>query len=306
MNKVLVSGLLNIETTLQINEFPVTYCPIEYSFFGIKSNVSGVAFNIANALRALDDEVQIVSMVGKDDEANLILKNVHNIGVSDSFIKTSLSETPTTIVLYDKVGRRKIYCDLKDIQDKQYPAEEILFEKIDIAVICNINFNRPLLHKAKSEAKLIATDVHVLSDIEDSYNKEFMENADLLFLSDENINGDHKEFVNRLKNRYNNRIIVLGQGKHGALMYERQRDVFYHLDSVKTGEVVNTVGAGDALFSAFIHYYTKGMEAVECLKRAQIFASYKIGFNGAACGFMTEGELEQFYNNLDIPVQILT
>ena len=38
---------------------------------------------------------------------------------------------------------------------------------------------------------------------------------------------------------------------------------FVELTAVKTKEVINTVGAGDALFSAFIHFYAKGMEEKE-------------------------------------------
>ena len=70
------------------------------------------------------------------------------------------------------------------------------------------------------------------------------------------------------------------------------------LAAVKTNEIVNTVGAGDALFSAFIHFYAKGMEASECLKRAQIFASLKIAYNGASLGFASEEEIEGWYKKI--------
>ena len=43
--------------------------------------------------------------------------------------------------------------------------------------------------------------------------------------------------------------------------------------------MVNSVGAGDSLCSSFVHYYAKGLKADETLMRAQIFASYKIGFD---------------------------
>ena len=59
---------------------------------------------------------------------------------------------------------------------------------------------------------------------------------------------------------------------------------------------INTVGAGDSLFSAFIHYYAKGLSPIECLKRAEIFAAYKIGFDGASVGFADEETVEALYN----------
>ena len=59
------------------------------------------------------------------------------------------------------------------------------------------------------------------------------------------------------------------------------------------GEVINTIGAGDALFSAFLHYYAKGMNPAECLKRAQVFAAAKIRVSGASRGFVAEQEVEE-------------
>jgi ribokinase len=55
--------------------------------------------------------------------------------------------------------------------------------------------------------------------------------------------------------------------------------------------IVNTIGAGDALFSAFLHFYIQGEEPLDSLKYATYFASYKIGANGGAEGFLTEEEL---------------
>ena len=69
-------------------------------------------------------------------------------------------------------------------------------------------------------------------------------------------------------------------------------------------QYVNTVGAGDALFSSFIHYYTKGNTPIEALKRAEIFASYKIGEDGAANGFTTEENIEKLYKELIFNIHI--
>ena len=80
-------------------------------------------------------------------------------------------------------------------------------------------------------------------------------------------------------------------------MYVKAEETFYELPAVKVGEVVNTVGAGDALFSSFIHFYIKGFSALEALKRAQAFASYKIGFDGASVGFAKEEQVEDLLRN---------
>ena len=54
-------------------------------------------------------------------------------------------------------------------------------ESSDMCILCNSNFNRVLLPIAKQAGKPIATDVHVLRDIYDPFNRDFMQNADILF-----------------------------------------------------------------------------------------------------------------------------
>ena len=295
--KILVSGLINVETTVKVRKFPIEYFPIDYPFFGVNTRVSGVAYNIAKAFNTLGDDVKLITMTGKDFAAEYIGNEVRKISVSTDYMKPSLKATPNSVVLYDEEGRRQIYCDLKDVQDSEYAFEKELYEDCDLVVACNTNFNRELLRMAKADGKIIATDVHVLGDIKDAYNKEFMQYANILFLSDENINSDYREFLMEIQNTYGNDIIVLGMGNKGALMYVKEENQFYELPAVTVGNVVNTVGAGDALFSSFIHFYVKGFSAVEALKYAEVFASYKIGFDGAAVGFADEEKLEELVEN---------
>lgn len=293
MSRILVSGLINTETTVKVKKFPIEYFPIDYPFFGVNTRVSGVAYNLAKAFRALSDEVDFVTMTGNDFSAEYVHSQIEEIGVSTQYVKRTLRETPNSVVLYDEDGKRQIYCDLKDVQEATYPFEKDLYKNADIVVACNTNFNRELLRKAKEAGKIIATDVHVLSDVKDDYNRDFMQYADLLFLSDENIHTDYQEFLMDIENHYKNEILVLGMGSKGALMYVRKEEKFYQLPAVSVGEVVNTVGAGDALFSSFVHYYAKGFSPLESLKKAQLFASYKIGFDGASNGFADEKTIEQ-------------
>ena len=76
-------------------------------------------------------------------------------------------------------------------------------------------------------------------------------------------------------------------------MYFREDNRYYEMPAAHVGDVVNTVGAGDALFSSFLHYYAKGFHPVDCLKRAQIFAAAKIRVSGASKGFVTEADVEE-------------
>ena len=292
--KILVSGLLNTETTTAVRGFPIHYYPIDYAFFGVNTAVSGVAFNLAKALKTLGDEVQLASMTGHDFAAAYIRDALQELDISTQYVQPKLRQTPSSVVLYDPDGKRQIYCDLKDIQETDYAFNASILEGIDLVAACNINFNRPLLHLAKQTGKIIATDVHVLSDIYDEYNREFMEQADILFLSDEAVGDNYRAFMEQLADAYPCRIIVMGRGAKGAAIYLRDTGELTEMPATSAGTVVNTVGAGDALFSAFLHYYTKGLAPLDALQRAQIFATHKITVSGASNGFVSEQTVEEW------------
>lgn len=226
MANILVSGLINTETTVRVRQFPVNYYPIDYPFFGVNTAVSGVAYNISKALKTLGDDVTLLTMTGRDFPAEYIQSQLCTAGIGTDWVKPRLKETPNSVVLYDGEGKRQIYCDLKDIQETPYDFPEDICRDADVVAACNINFNRPLLHQAKTLGKTVATDVHVLSDIHDEFNREFMSCADILFLSDEGIRGDYRDFLRALGDTYGNRIIVLGRGAEGAAMYLRGKTAF--------------------------------------------------------------------------------
>jgi acarbose 7IV-phosphotransferase len=70
------------------------------------------------------------------------------------------------------------------------------------------------------------------------------------------------------------------------------RDAFLErLPAVKTRSIVNTIGAGDALFSAFVHGHVATGDPYAALQQAVVFAAYKIGETSASQGFLDEATL---------------
>ena len=133
------------------------------------------------------------------------------------------AETAQSAILYDPQGRRQIHVDLKDIQEQVYPPA--LFEEAaagcQLAVLCNINFSRPLLALARRRGMTIATDVHTIADLDDPYNADFMRAADILFMSDEALPVSPEEWAAAVQGRYGNEIVVIGMGTQGALLAVR-------------------------------------------------------------------------------------
>lgn len=301
MSKILVSGLTNIEVTVAVDKFPVEYRAIDYSFFGVNSAPSGVGLNISTALSTLGDSTTLLSLCGSDIQGENIKNYLSQYGINTSCILPHLKATPQSVVLYDKNGKRNIFCDLKDAQETEYDMS--VFEReaknCDAMCLCNINFSRKMLPVAKSMNKPIISDVHVISCLDDEYNYDFMMYADILFLSNENISNP-RYFIRDIEKAFGNSVIIMGMGSQGSLLYTKSTDTFYEIPAVRTRKVVNTVGAGDALLSAFTHFYIGGYSAQDALRLASLFASYKIGDKSASGGFLTEQKLLEYYTELNM------
>jgi acarbose 7IV-phosphotransferase len=299
MNKILVSGLINIETTLRVDCFPINYEPVRFPFHGIHSTVSGVGFNVAKALSTLGSRISLLSMVGQDLGGQLALKSLEAAGLPYRDVIDSLPHTPQSVIMFDTEGKHMINTDLKDIQEAAYPMDafEVILRNSSMAVLSNINFSRPFLRKARQAGKPVATDVHAIADLDDDYNREFMEAADILFMSDERLPCSPEEWAQLVMDRFSAEVLVIGLGAQGALLSVRRDGSITSYPAVHTRRVINTIGAGDALFSAFIHFYHNHSDPYYALKIAMLFASYKIGEHGAADGFLDEAGLETLIRN---------
>jgi ribokinase len=300
MSQIFVAGLINMETTLAVDAFPIPYFPVRYPFFGVQTTVSGVGYNLAKALVTLGDTVHFASLIGKGDNAVLVRNTLEKDNIPDGLVLGEVAETAQSVILYDPQGKRQIHTDLKDIQEYNYPEAQArpAITASDLAALCNVNFSRPLLKVAKEEGKWIATDVHALSDLEDDYNRDYMATAQILFLSDESLPAEPEVIARQLMGRYANEIIVIGLGAKGALLAVRKDDVIERIPAVRTREVVNTIGAGDALFSAFLHSYLRTKDPYSAIRIASVFASYKIGTKGAADGFLTRAGLDEWVRKI--------
>ena len=307
-NIIYVSGLLNFETILNVEKFPIQYFPIDYPFFGVTSSVSGTAFNISKALTTLGDKTLLSSHVGQDLLGRTIINEAKKCKIDVSNVKETLEQTPNTVVLVDRYRNVETYCDLKNVQElsNSFEEEKEAIESADLVVLCNSNFNRPLLREAKKLNKKIATDVHIIGNVDDEFNKEFMEYSDILFLSSKGIHElNYEEFLLDIYNTYHNELIVLGEGREGAMILDSKKKTIYHIDAVTVRDIVNTVGSRDALFSAFLHYYLKGIDSLEALKLAELFTSYKIGENGGANGFAKEKEIKELGKTVEFDEYLL-
>ncbi len=294
--QILVSGLINIETTLKTEGFPIHYQPVRYPFFGINTTVSGVGYNIAKALTALDEDIQFMSIIGRDIYENIIQDTLRRERIPGADVIALLNQTAQSVIIFDPSGARLINTDLKNIQDVIYPAEQFepKLRACDAAILCNINFSRPYLTMARDLGKMVITDVHAVSHLEDGYNRDFMACSDILFMSDAKLTVSPEEWALAVMGRFPNvQIAVIGLGEHGALLAVRKDQRLERVAAVRTRPVVNTIGAGDAMLSSFVHIYLRTRDPYRAIRYAMLFASWKCGANGGAEGFLSKAEFDE-------------
>jgi ribokinase len=295
MARIVVAGLINVETTLRVDRFPIEYQPQNFPFFGVRTTVSGVGYNVARALTGLGHDAALLSLSGQDLMGRQVRLALAEDGIDATHVLPVMPQTPQSVILYDGEGRREIFSDLKDIQERVYPTAQfaVLAAQSALCVVCNINFARGLLPVAKRLGKTIACDVHTIAHPDDDFNRDFMAAADILFCSNERLPEAPEAWVQAISRRYDPAIQVVGLGAQGALLRVRGQAP-QHVPAQITRPVVNTIGAGDSLFSAFLHGWLQTPDdPLTALRRATLFASWKVGGNGGADGLLGDAAFEQ-------------
>ena len=295
MPKFAVVGIVQVETIVKVDNIPVVYAPVQNKPNSIFTNVGGDAYNERVALKALGADVKFFSMIGKHD-MHSIFWDEEFLG-DDDYVLPVLDATPNAVILYDTNRQQQIFEDIKNLRDVAYNEElfRANIKDVDAVVLANANFCRPLAKIAKEEGKLLAINFRGFKEEKFAYNDDFFKMADIIYVSDDNIVESASDLVKRIADNYDAKIIILGQGGKGLTVFSRDDELLAHYNAVKTNEIVNTSGAGNSLFSCFLNSYIITGDAVHAVKKALLFASYKIGYMGTSNGFLSEEELEHWY-----------
>jgi ribokinase len=297
MSKFMVAGLVQFETIVKVDELPLPYKEFESIPDIIDSGLGGAGFNEAMALKWLGNDVDFMSMVARNMSRRQVeaYMKINDIRMSTAYVYPMLDGMPTSVILYNN-GRKQIFEDLKDIRTVDYDFDtfESRIQDKDMVLISSNNFCRPLIGLAQKYNKPLAVNMRSMRDDKIANKEDFLTGADIIYISDDDLGDEAYNIVKRCSEKYKAEVIIMGMGAKGTLLFTRKDNSFLEYKPVKTNEIVNTVGAGNAMFSSFLNYYVKTGNAKEAIKNAILFASYKIGFVGTSNGFMTEEQIEQW------------
>ncbi len=291
MPKIVVVGVTSLYMSVGVEEFPLSYAPVRTPVW-MRADVAGSAGHIAKVLRALGNEVRLCTLAGTDPIGLAIRADLRHQGLLGQGVVDG-GACSLGVVLVAPDGRRMGLPYLAAVSAIEYPVEVFRrqAEGADLAVLTNAKFVRPLIQHAGQLGVPVAVDAHLISDIDDEYNRPWLEVADVVFSSHERLSCAPADWVAHVFARYPGCLIAgVGRGPDGCLLGLRDGTLVQAAAIAPRG-VVSTAGAGDALFASFLHGWIATGNPVRALEGAVLHAGWKVGdtFPGAAS--LTEAEL---------------
>ena len=228
------------------------------------SHSPGGAANVALNLSKLSANVQILGIVGDDNEGaileDILLKN----GVKTQFIKEAKisTTTKTRIIAHGQQVVRTDYEDIRDVNSDQIKIIKDILDKIisEIDAIIIQDYNKGLLVKDSiktileiSSEKNIPVYVDPKKDNFFAYNKIRLFKPNLFeFESAINFKEQDKSFEDLgkdLRKKINAEILMVTRSEEGVTLFT---DKNVQIISTKARKVHDVSGAGDTAISAFV------------------------------------------------------
>jgi acarbose 7IV-phosphotransferase len=286
-----VAGVTSLYMSVGVEEFPLDYTPSGRPAW-MRAGVTGSAGHIAKILGKLGDEVRLCTLAGTDPVGLAVRADLHASGLSGPGV-VDAGASSLGVVLVAADGRRMGFPYLAAVNAVGYPADTFCQQAsgADLAVLTNARFVRPLIRHARRMDVPVAVDAHLISDIEDGYNKPWLEVADIVFCSHERLPCAPSEWMARVFARYPGcGVVGVGSGPDGCLLGLRD-GTLVKADALAPRGVVSTAGAGDALFASFLHGWLATGNPVAALEAAVLHAGWKIGDTFPGTSSLTAAEL---------------
>lgn len=273
MSKFMVAGFVQMETIIKVEALPVPYKQFESIPDLVNSGIGGAGFNEAMALKWLGNEVDFMSMVARNMSRRQIeaYLKTFDVNLKTDYVLPMLDGMPTSVILYCK-GKKQTFEDVKDIRHVEYDYDllESRIQDKDMILMSNCNFCRPIIGLAKKYQKPLAVNVRSMRAEKIANKEDFLAAADILYISDDDLESDHYDCIKECREKYDPEIVIMGIGDKGVILYTKEDNSVIEYRPVKTNEIVNTIGAGNALFSSFMHYYVKTKNAKEAIKKRTV------------------------------------
>ncbi|MEV4257792.1 carbohydrate kinase family protein [Spirillospora sp. NPDC049652] len=287
---VLVAGAVSLYATVGVRDFPVAYASRSKPSW-MEFSCSGVALSVSRVQTAFGHRVRLCALVGDDGAGTAVRAELARLGLlGPGVLRTAVSTTG--VVLVNEQGRRMGLPYLAPLDHEVYPWETLRAQAsgADLLVLTNIRPLRPLVGRAAGLGAPIAVDLHQIDGPDNEYNRPWLEHAHIVFASHERL-PEPAVWAKEVFRRYPRcGVLGIGMGDRGAAVALRDGRLV-RVAAVVRRPVVNTSGAGDALFSTFLAIWLRTRDPVAALRAGVVHAGWKIGFRRPSAMTLRPDEL---------------
>ena len=248
----------------------------------------------------LGKRTAFIGYLGQDATGGLIREEFARDGIDTSGTFIDPAGTCRSINLMFRDGRRKNFYDGKShmtLKPGLSVCESIL-ARCRLAHFHIPNWARTLLPMARKHSVTIACDIQDVVKLDDPYRREFLEFADIVFLSAVN-RADPVDWVRELLESKPSRIVVVGMGAQGC-MVGSQRGIRRFPPVQLDVPVIDTNGAGDSLAVGLLSSLVlDGYELGDAALRGQIAARWKCGQRASSSNLIRREALDIWFKRLE-------
>ncbi len=270
--KVLVVGGVSYDHIIHIGELP---CGVNEALFAKEGYymVGGTGTGKAMNLSKLGFDVSFQFRIGSDDAGQKIREYFAQHPIH-TIIEIDDASTECHTNLMDDEGKRiSIYTDYLTFEPDIELAPVLSAARESDQLVVNImNYCRNYLPGLKQLNKPIWVDIHDY-DGTNTYHQDFIEAADFLFISSEQMTGYRSFMVQQIEQ--GKTIVVCTHGKLGASCLTNSLD-WYEQDILEHFDRIDTNGAGDAFMSGFMFGYCQQYPIPQCMEFGAICAGHAI------------------------------
>jgi ribokinase len=277
---IVVAGIVNLETSARVGAFPLEYAKSRFTFHGVTDRLGGVGYNVAAGIGALGADVRLMATVGDDVVGRLLRAELERLpGVDCSALWERAGGSLRSCILVDDDGRGAMFTDLKDSQEIAWPGD-----LLDAALAgathvhaTNINWACEVARRARERGLRLSTDVQAISDLlGDAYNRRYLELADIVLFSAENLAMTPADAVELVLREYPASLVIATNGDRGVTAMRRGDQYPTHQRAPRVERVANATGAGDAFAAGFLRGLCAGMALEDALAVGQRTAALRI------------------------------
>lgn len=298
MKKILVLGGVSLNTMIFFDDFPEprTHTAYPKRFHeAAGSTGAGKALNLCR----LGFDVTLHALIGEDEfgvKAQQLL-DVENLNFVYDIDPAGTQRHVN--VMNDEGGRISMILVPGTFKPQvDWSKIEPLIARSDCVVLNIRNYCREAIPLIKKHDKPIWVDIHDY-DGENDYHREFIEEADVVLLSSEQM-PEYRTFMAELVET-GKALVICTHGKEGATAITAVAD-FIETPIIDAYQRFDTNGAGDAFFSGVLYGHAQSYPVEKCLRFGAIVSglcimSPELAFEDLSVDLI-EAEYEKYFGPL--------